>query len=622
MRKDIQVNKSQTLKRLMQTTIEGNKLNYFIVVVTMLVAAYINVLFATFLKIFIDDYIMPLLQSQSPNFTLVNQFLLRIFLISLIGVLAGLISSMITVKIAQGVIRKTREQMFSHMQRLPLRFFDTNAFGDVMSYYTNDTDTLNQMLSQSIPQFFSSAVTLVFVFVAMLNTSLLLTAVVLIMVFFMIQITKYLGGKSRHFFKARQEAVGKLNGYVEEMITGQKIIKVFNHEKTAIEDFEKLNSEVRTNAESANKFANIFFPVMMNFGNLQYIILAMVGGYLVYSGFEVLSTGSIIAFLTLSKSFSNPITRVSQQLNSISMALAGADRIFRLFDEEVEIDEGSYYLVNLTKNGDNFIESIDKTGRWGWCKTTDGCDDYVEFHGEVHLTDVNFSYVKDKPVLNEISVYARRGEKVALVGATGAGKTTITNLINRFYDINDGSLTIDGISVKDIKKDALRKALGMVLQDTNLFTGTVMENIRYGNLEASDEEVIAAAKRANAHSFIERLPQGYQSRLTGNGENLSQGQRQLLSIARAAVANPPILILDEATSSIDTRTEHLVQDGMDELMKGRTVFVIAHRLSTIKNADVIMVMENGRIIERGNHEKLLAEKGTYYDLYMGSFELE
>ncbi len=622
MRKDIQVNKSQTLKRLMQTTIEGNKLNYFIVVVTMLVAAYINVLFATFLKIFIDDYIMPLLQSQSPNFTLVNQFLLRIFLISLIGVLAGLISSMITVKIAQGVIRKTREQMFSHMQRLPLRFFDTNAFGDVMSYYTNDTDTLNQMLSQSIPQFFSSAVTLVFVFVAMLNTSLLLTAVVLIMVFFMIQITKYLGGKSRHFFKARQEAVGKLNGYVEEMITGQKIIKVFNHEKTAIEDFEKLNSEVRTNAESANKFANIFFPVMMNFGNLQYIILAMVGGYLVYSGFEVLSTGSIIAFLTLSKSFSNPITRVSQQLNSISMALAGADRIFRLLDEEVEIDEGSYYLVNLTKNGDNFIESIDKTGRWGWCKTTDGCDDYVEFHGEVHLTDVNFSYVKDKPVLNEISVYARRGEKVALVGATGAGKTTITNLINRFYDINDGSLTIDGISVKDIKKDALRKALGMVLQDTNLFTGTVMENIRYGNLEASDEEVIAAAKRANAHSFIERLPQGYQSRLTGNGENLSQGQRQLLSIARAAVANPPILILDEATSSIDTRTEHLVQDGMDELMKGRTVFVIAHRLSTIKNADVIMVMENGRIIERGNHEKLLAEKGTYYDLYMGSFELE
>lgn len=616
------VNKSSTLKRLLQLAAKGNGLRYFIVISAMLIAAYINVLFATYLRIFIDDYLEPLLISDVLDFGPITAFLIKVFVVSLVGVLAGLISSQITVEIAQGVIRGVREKMFAHMQKLPLKFFDTNAFGDVMSYYTNDTDTLNQMLSQSIPQFFSSGVTIFFVVIAMWQTSIILTLVVFFLVIFMIQITKHLGGKSRYFFKARQEAVGKLNGYVEEMVTGQKVIKVFNHEQAAIEEFEKLNNDVRSNAESASKFANIFFPIMMNFGNLQYIILAMVGGWLVLKGHQSLTTGAIIAFLTLSKSFSNPVTQVSQQINSITMALAGADRIFKLMDEPIEIDEGVYELVDLKLNTPELVIAQEKTGRWAWRNTVDASAPLIEFQGEVYLTEVNFSYVADKPVLNEVSVYARKGEKVALVGATGAGKTTITNLINRFYDINDGSITIDGIGVKEIKKAALRKALGMVLQDTSLFTGTVMENIRYGDLHASDTEVIEAAKRANAASFIERLPAGFQTRLTGNGENLSQGQRQLLSIARAAVANPPILILDEATSSIDTRTEHLVQAGMDELMKGRTVFVIAHRLSTIKNADVIMVMEKGRIIERGNHEKLLAERGIYYDLYMGKFELE
>lgn len=616
------VNKSSTLKRLLQLAAKGNGLRYFIVISAMLIAVYINVLFATYLRIFIDDYLEPLLISEVLDFGPITAYLIKVFVVSLVGVLAGLISSQITVEIAQGVIRGVREKMFAHMQKLPLKFFDTNTFGDVMSYYTNDTDTLNQMLSQSIPQFFSSGVTIFFVVIAMWQTSIILTLVVFFLVIFMIQITKHLGGKSRYFFKARQEAVGKLNGYVEEMVTGQKVIKVFNHEQAAIEEFEKLNNDVRSNAESANKFANIFFPIMMNFGNLQYIILAMVGGWLVLKGYQSLTTGAIIAFLTLSKSFSNPVTQVSQQINSITMALAGADRIFKLMDEPIEIDEGVYELVDLKLNTPELEIVQEKTGRWAWRNTVDASAPLIEFQGEVYLTEVNFSYVADKPVLNEVSVYARKGEKVALVGATGAGKTTITNLINRFYDINDGSITIDGIGVKEIKKAALRKALGMVLQDTSLFTGTVMENIRYGDLHASDTEVIEAAKRANAASFIERLPAGFQTRLTGNGENLSQGQRQLLSIARAAVANPPILILDEATSSIDTRTEHLVQAGMDELMKGRTVFVIAHRLSTIKNADVIMVMENGRIIERGNHEKLLAERGIYYDLYMGKFELE
>lgn len=619
MKKD---NNSQTLKRLIKIIFSGNKARFLIVIISILISAFTGVLFASFLQIFVDDYVVPLLISSNPDFTNVDRLIVYMAAISLMGVIASLVYSKVTVTITEKVIKKIRDDMFTHMQKLPLRYFDTNSHGDIMSHYTSDTDTLNQMIAQSIPQLFSSTVTIVFVFVAMVRTSLILTGVVLVMVVIMVSVTKYLGGQSSKYFKKQQKSVGTLNGYVEEMITGQKIIKVFNHEPEAIEQFEVLNKQLRHHAEKAHVFGNIFMPVMMNIGNLQYIILAIVGGILVYNGNHGLTSGAIISFLQLSKNFSNPVTQVSQQINSIAMALAGATRIFNLMDEAIEVDDGQTTLVNIVKDGDVIKEADHKTGLWAWKKPVNQGYEYIEFKGEVHLIDVDFSYTPGKKVLKNISVYARKGEKVALVGATGAGKTTITNLLNRFYDIDKGLITFDGIDVKTIKKASLRRALGIVLQDTSLFTGTVMENIRYGNLEATDDEVIAAAKTANAHGFISRLPQGYQTVLSGNGDNLSQGQKQLIAIARAAVANPPIMILDEATSSIDTRTEYLVQSGMDRLMKGRTVFVIAHRLSTIKNSDVIMVMENGEIIERGNHDKLISEKGKYYGLYMGNFELE
>ena len=612
-----------TVKRLLSYIFSNYKGRFFLVLICIIVSSVVNVIGSMFLQTLIDDYITPLAMEVNPNFAGLTKALITMAFIYAGGILAAYLYQRLMITISQGVLKKVRDDMFEHMQSLPISYFDTHTHGDIMSYYTNDTDTLRQMISQSIPQVFNSVITIVAVFCGMLYTSWYLTIVVVLFVVLQMVVVKTVGGRSGKYFVGQQHSLGKVNGYIEEMITGQKVVKVFCHEEEAKRDFDKINDELYESAYNANKFANMLMPIMMNIGNLQYVVVAIVGAILATSGVGALTVGAIVSFLQLSKSFSAPIGQVSQQFNSIIMALAGAQRIFTLMDEDSEVDDGYVTLVNAKREGDEIVECEERTGIWAWKHPHgDGTTTYTELKGDVRLFDVDFGYVPEKIVLHNVSIYAKPGQKVAFVGATGAGKTTITNLINRFYDIADGKIRYDGININKIKKADLRRSLGMVLQETNLFTGTIMDNIRYGKLDATDEECIEAAKLANAHDFISRLPDGYDTMIDGTGGSLSQGQRQLLSIARAAVADPPVMILDEATSSIDTRTETLITKGMDSLMHGRTVFVIAHRLSTVKNSDVIMVLELGRIIERGNHEQLIEEKGKYYQLYTGAFELE
>ncbi len=616
------VNKD-VVKRLM-SYIGHYKLRFAAVLICIVVNALAMVSCSLYLQTLIDSYITPLLQAATPDFAPLFRSILIMGCIYAVGILACLFYNRTMVSIAQGTLKRIRDEMFEHMQTLPIRYFDTHTHGDIMSHYTNDTDTLRQMLAQSIPQMFSSLITIISVFFAMLFTSWQLTIFVLCFVFIMLQVTGRVAGKSGYYFIRQQKALGDVNGYIEEMINGQKVIKVFCHEEKAKEIFDQKNEELCKDASAANSFANILMPIMGNLGNLQYVLLATIGGTMALGGAGGMTVGTIASFLQLSRSFMNPISQISNQLNMVVMALAGAERIFKLMDEEPEVDEGYVTLVNAKydENGE-LTESKERTGLWAWKHPHgDGTLTYTKMRGEVRFYDVDFGYNEEKIVLHNISLYAEPGQKVAFVGSTGAGKTTITNLINRFYDLADGKIRYDDININKIKKADLRRSLGVVLQETNLFTGTIMENIRYGKLDATDEEVYAAAKLANADDFIRLLPNGYDTVITGNGGSLSQGQRQLIAIARAAVADPPVMILDEATSSIDTRTEAIVQRGMDGLMNGRTVFVIAHRLSTVRNSDVIMVLEQGRIIERGSHDKLIAEKGKYYQLYTGAFELE
>ncbi len=574
----------------------------------------------------VDNYILPMVKAGSTDFGPLLKYLLQLAGIFCVGIVASFLQQYLMVPVGQGIQKKVRDEMFTKMQKLPIRYFDTNTAGNIMSRYTSDIDTLRQMVSQSIPQCISSIVLLIVLLIAMIQASWILTLVAMVCVVGITFVTVTVVGKAGKFFVGQQRSLGKVNGFVEEMISGQKVVKVFTHEEQAKADFDKLNEELCHNAYTAGRLSNMMGPVNNNLGYIQYAILAVVGGVIAVStGEEVISIGTLMTFMLLSRSFNQPISQVSNQLNSIVMALAGAERIFELMDEEPEVDDGYVTLVNAKKNEDGTVtECAERTGHWAWkhYHKADGTTTYVELTGDIVMDMVDFSYVPEKLVLEDICLYATPGQKIAFVGATGAGKTTITNLINRFYDLADGKIRYDGININKIKKDDLRRSLGVVLQDVNLFTGTVMENIRYGKLDATDEECIAAAKLANAHDFITRLPQGYDTELTGNGASLSQGQRQLISIARAAVADPPVMILDEATSSIDTRTERLVQDGMDKLMHGRTVFVIAHRLSTIMNSDCIMVLDHGHIIERGTHDSLIAQKGTYYQLYTGVFELD
>ena len=597
-----------------------------IVMLCILMGSYATVTGSTALGKIVDEFILPMVAEGSSDFAPLGAFLMKIVCIFILGILANFFQSYLMVGVTQGIQKTVRDEMFAKMQKLPIRYFDSNTAGNIMSRYTSDIDTLRQMISQSIPQAFSSVVTLIVVFVAMLRTSWILTIVTMFTVLGVVFVTKFLAGKAGKFFIGQQRSLGAVNGYIEEMITGQKVVKVFNHEDVCKEEFNKLNTILCENAFSAGKFANMMGPINNNLGYVQYSILAIVGGLIVVlSNGAMLKLGSLMTFMILSRNFNQPINQISQQMNSIVMALAGAERVFELMDEEPEVDDGYVKLVNANIAEDGTItECEERTGRWAWkhYHKADDTTTYTELKGDITMFNVDFGYVPEKTVLHDITLYAKPGQKLAFVGATGAGKTTITNLINRFYDIADGKIRYDGININKIAKDDLRRSLGVVLQETNLFTGTVMDNIRYGNLQATDEECIQAAKLANAHDFITRLPKGYETELTGNGASLSQGQRQLIAIARAAVADPPVMILDEATSSIDTRTEKMVQDGMDALMKGRTVFVIAHRLSTIMNSDCIMVLDQGRIIERGSHDELIEKKGTYYQLYTGVFELE
>ncbi|MBE6957788.1 MAG: ABC transporter ATP-binding protein [Ruminococcaceae bacterium] len=617
----------KTLGRLLKYLLKY-KVRIFAVLLCILAAALVQSRSATMLGNLVDDYIDPMLKTGQWDFDAIGSFLLYMAGIFVVGMLANFLQSFLMVSVTQGIQKTIRDDMFRKMQTLPIRYFDANTAGDIMSRYTGDIDTLRQMISQSIPQAVSAVVTLVVIFITMLTESWILTIVTLLTVMMVVFSTKYLAGKSANYFINQQKSLGAVNGYIEEMITGQKVVKVFNHEEVCKEEFDKLNSELQQNAYSAGKFTNMMGPINNNLGYLQYAILAIVGGILCIISTEdmtLLTLGSLMAFMTLSRNFNMPINNISQQMNAIVMALAGAERIFDLMDQEPEVDDGYVTLVNakFDENG-NITECPEHTGHWAWkhFHKADGTTTFVELKGDIVMEEVDFGYVPEKTVLHDVTLYAHPGQKIAFVGATGAGKTTITNLINRFYDIADGKIRYDGININKIKKADLRRSLGVVLQETNLFTGTVMDNIRYGNLDATDEECIQAAKLANAHDFITRLPNGYDTELTGNGANLSQGQRQLIAIARAAVADPPVMILDEATSSIDTRTEALVQKGMDALMQGRTTFVIAHRLSTVQNSDCIMVLDHGRIIERGTHEDLIALKGTYYQLYTGAFELE
>ena len=613
---------SNTVKRLL-SYIFHYKLRFFFVLVCILVSALTSVASSLYLQTLIDSYIAPLLLEANPVFDALLKSIITMACIYVVGVICTFLYNRIMVSIAQGVLKEIRDTMFSHMQTLPIRYFDTHTHGDIMSHYTNDTDTLRQMISQSIPQMFSSLITVISVFCAMLSVNVWLTLVIVICITFILNITKFVAGRSSTYFIRQQASIGDVNGYIEEMINGQKVIKVFCHEEAAENIFDEKNANLCEDATAANMFANVLMPIMNNLGHLQYVLVAIIGGALALNGVSGLTLGAIASFLQLTKSFNGPISQISQQLNAVIMALAGAERIFKLMDEVSEEDDGEVTLVNVRYKNGEFEEVEHRTELWAWkVPNSDGTFRYEELKGEVRFYDVDFGYTEEKIVLHNITLYAEPGQKVAFVGATGAGKTTITNLINRFYDIADGKIRYDGININKIKKADLRRSLGIVLQDVNLFTGTVMENIRYGNLEATDEECIAAAKLANADSFIRRLPQGYDTVLSGDGSGLSQGQRQLISIARAAVADPPVMILDEATSSIDTRTEAIVQKGMDRLMLGRTVFVIAHRLSTVQNSDVIMVLEHGNIIERGPHDDLIAQKGKYYQLYTGAFELE
>ena len=616
-------NPGELFLRLMKYVLKDYKFHCISVVVLIVVSVLCNVQGTMFMKNLIDEYITPFLLSDNPNFTPLAHAIAKVAAFYALGVLATFGYNRLMVNVTQGTLRNLRNDLFSHMEKLPIKYFDTHAHGDIMSVYTNDIDTLRQMISQSMPQLLNSGITIVSVFISMLILSIPLTIVTMVMVGIMVFCSKKSAGQSGAYFAKQQKDLGTVNGYIEEMMNGQKVVKVFCHEEENMQNFKKLNDELYISADRANTFANFLGPINAQIGNISYVICAIVGGVLALGKVGGFTLGGLASFLTFNKSFSMPINQISMQMNAIVMAMAGADRIFRLMDEKEELDEGYVTLVNAKEEDGNLTECEERTERWAWKHThqNDGSVDYVEVKGEVVFNGVDFGYNDEKIVLHGIKLYAKPGQKIAFVGSTGAGKTTITNLINRFYDIQEGKIRYDGINITKIKKDDLRRSLGIVLQDTHLFTGTIRDNIRYGNLDATDEQIHQAAKLAHADQFIQMLPNGYDTMLSGDGEELSQGQRQLLSIARAAVADPPVLILDEATSSIDTRTESIVQKGMDNLMKGRTVFVIAHRLSTIRNSDAIIVLDHGQIIERGDHADLIKQKGTYYQLYTGKLEL-
>lgn len=611
-----------TIKRLLLYIKKGHMREFIGSIICTIVSSLVGVVSSLFIMSLIDDYIGPISEGTKTYHDLL-MFLIGIALVFVVGIVANYINNILLNKMSQSILRKIRDEMFEHMETLPIKYYDTNTHGDIMSYYTNDIDAIEQLYSQSINQILSTIITVITVFVSMVILSIPLTIVVIVTVLFMYFVMIKVSGLSGTYFKRNQNAIAKINGYIEEIINGQKVVKVFNHEEQIKKEFDEINDDWFECNFKANEYANILMPMMGNLTRLQYVIIAVAGGVLAINKPELgLTLGLIASFLQLSKNFSMPVSRLAQQVNSIVMALAGATRVFNLLDTPSEKDEGYITIVNVKKNNDQLIETNEKTNNWAFRKEVDGKVEYIELKGDVRLKDVVFGYNDDKEILHDISLYAKPGQKIAFVGATGAGKTTITNLINRFYDIKEGTITFDGINVKDIKKSDLRKSLGLVLQDTNLFTGTILENIKYGKDDATMDEVIEACKLANADSFIKRLPDGYNTMITNNGANLSQGQRQLLSIARCALINPPVMILDEATSSIDTRTEKIVQDGMDKLMNNRTVFVIAHRLSTVQNSKAIIVLDHGKIIERGSHDELLEQKGTYYQLYTGKFELE
>jgi ATP-binding cassette, subfamily B, multidrug efflux pump len=617
-------NPMKTLKRLLGYVFKEYKFQFLFVVICILISSLATVASTLFLKTLIDDYITPCLGQSNPNFGPLLKTIGMMAIIYYIGTFSTYLYNRIMIVVAQGSLKKIRDDMFEHMEGLPIKYFDTHSHGEIMSLYTNDTDTLRQMISQSLPQLVSSVITVVSVFISMIVLSLPLTLVAVVMIFVMFRVIKVIGGKSSLYFGKQQKDLGKVNGFIEEMMEGQKVVKVFCHEDESKIDFDKLNDDLCDSAYKANTFANILMPIMGNLGYINYVLTAIVGGILAIGSVGGFTLGALASFLQLTRNLNQPISQMSQQFNAVIMALAGAERIFELLDEKHETDDGYVTLVNAKVKENGELEEVkERTGIWAWKHPhSDGTITYTRMLGDMVFDDVDFGYDDKKIILHNIKLFAKPGQKVAFVGATGAGKTTITNLINRFYDIQDGKIRYDGININKIKKDDLRRSLGIVLQDTHLFTGTIADNIRYGKLDATDEEVFAAAKLANADTFIKHLPQGYDTMITGDGANLSQGQRQLLAIARAAIADPPVLILDEATSSIDTRTEAIVQEGMDKLMHGRTVFVIAHRLSTVKNSDVIMVLEQGRIIERGNHDDLIEQKGKYYQLYTGAFELQ
>lgn len=621
---DVNSHYAKTARRLMGYVASTYKFQFICVLITIIISALANVAGPLFLMVLIDDFITPLLGQQSPDFTSLNHVMMGLAAFYVLGVICTYVYNRLMVNIGQGVQKRVRDEMFEHMQTLPIRYFDGHPHGELMSRYTNDIDTLRQMINQALPMAFSSLITIIAISVVMLSISIPLSVLAAAMVILMLFVSRHLAGRCGRHFVAQQLAIGRVTGYIEERLSGQKVIKVFNHEAETKEEFDILNSRLCDSAFNANRYANVIMPVITNIGNLQFVLTAITGGVLALSGLASLTLGQIASYLQFTKSFNQPFAQISQQSNSIIMALAGAERIFNMMDEAPEPDEGSATLVNARADDDgNVTEVQERTNTWAWkYPNSDGTYTYTKLRGDVRFADMDFGYDSRHMVLHDISLFAKPGQKLAFVGATGAGKTTITNLINRFYDIQKGTITYDGIDIGEIKKADLRHSLGIVLQDTHLFTGTIMENIRYGKLDATDGEVFGAAMLANADQFIRMLPDGYDTMLTGDGEELSQGQRQLLAIARAAIADPPVLILDEATSSIDTRTEALVQNGMDELMKGRTVFVIAHRLSTIRNSDAIMVLDHGNIVERGDHESLLKEKGIYYQLYTGGLELD